>query len=265
MLSIQETAKYMDINVKSNVENSEDQSVIHPSFIKRKKFEDEDKPLLQMRNANKDIEDDQSLQNEQKAIETDGIVLGEGNENEDETKSETDSEDENISGKELKLRLCRSGNNLIIFESDFYADRALSDDDLLENVDVLKIPKFRGVFMIDELPKRINPVECGIVNLSVHKHLGAHWVLYAKVHKTLIYFDSFARKTPLEIQKYLKSAEEFRSNAPVIQRNKDIVQREDTQICGQLCLFVLTSLMRERFSLQQVMDQLNLAFSEYYY
>ena len=141
----------------------------------------------------------------------------------------------------------------------------LSDDDLLENVDVLKIRKFRGVFMIDELPKRINPVECGIVNLSVHKQLGTHWVLYAKVHKTIIYFDSFARKPPLEIQKYLKTAEEFRNHAPVIQRNKDIVQREDTKICGQLCLFVLTSLMRERFSLQQVMDQLNLAFSEYYY
>ena len=119
--------------------------------------------------------------------------------------------------------------------------------------------------MVDELPKRINPVECGIVNLSPHEQMGSHWVLYVKVHKILIYFDSFARKTPLEIQKYLKTAEEFRNDAPVIQRNKDIVQREHTKICGQLCLFVLTSLMRERFSFQQVMDQLNHAFSEYYY
>ena len=31
----------------------------------------------------------------------------EGNENEEEAKSETDLEDENLSGKELKLRLCR--------------------------------------------------------------------------------------------------------------------------------------------------------------
>ena len=85
--------------------------------------------------------------------------------------------------------------------------------------------------MRDELPKRINPVECGIVNLNIHKQSGSHWVLYAKFHKTLIYFDSFARKTPLEIQKYLKTAEEFRNDAPVIQRNKDIVQREDTKIC----------------------------------
>ena len=265
ILSVQETAKDMDINVKSNGENSEDESIIHPSPIKRKRVENDDEPLLQIRNEHKDEDDNESLQNKNKDMDTDGIALEKGNENEEETKSETDSEDENISENELKLRLCRTLNSLQIFESDFNAERALSDEDILENVNVLKIPKFRGVFMIDELPKRINPVECGIVNLSVHKQLGTHWVLYAKIHKTRIYFDSFARKPPLEMQKYLKTAEEFRNNSPVIQRNKDIVQREDTKICGQLCLFVLTSLMRERFSFQQVMDQLNHAFLEYYY
>ena len=164
----------MDINVKSNGENSEDESVIHPLPIKRKRVENEDEPSLQMRNEHKDEDDNQSLQNEDNDTNTDGIALEKGNESDEETKSETDSEDENLSGRELKQRLCCSGNNLQIFESDFYADRALSDDDILENVDVLKIPKFRGVFMIDELPKRINPVECGIVNLSVHKQLGTH-------------------------------------------------------------------------------------------
>ena len=112
-----------------------------------------------MRNEHKDEDDNKSLQNEDNDANTDGIALEKGNESDKETKSETDSEDDNLSGKELKHRLCRSGNNLQIFESDFYADRALSDDDILENVDVLKIPKYRGVFMIDELPKRINPVE----------------------------------------------------------------------------------------------------------
>ena len=60
-------------------------------------------------------------------------------------------------------------------------------------------------------------------------------------------------------------AKEFRNDAPVIQRNTDIVQRVNTKICGHLCLFVLTSLMRENFSFSQVMDQLNYAFDEYYY
>ena len=44
ILSVQETAKDMDINVKSNGENSEDESVIHPSPIKRKRVENENEP-----------------------------------------------------------------------------------------------------------------------------------------------------------------------------------------------------------------------------
>ena len=103
-----------------------------------------------------------------------------------------------------------------MFELDLDADRALSNIDLLEYIKLLKVPKFRGVFHRDELPKRINAVECGIVNLSPHEQLGTHWVCYAKVHKTRIYFDSFGRKTPLEIQMYMKTAEEFRNNDPVI-------------------------------------------------
>ena len=111
----------------------------------------------------------------------------------------------------------------------------------------------------------MNDKECGIVNLSPHEQLGTHWVCYVKIHNTLIYFDSFGRKTPIEIQQYLKTDKEFRNNVPTIQRNTDIVQRINTKICGHLCLFVLSSLMRENFSFHQVMDQLNHAFEEQYY
>ena len=131
---------------------------------------------------------------------------------------------------------------------------------------MLKAPKFRVVFHIDELPKKVNDVECGIINLSTHEKMGTHWVCYVKIYKTRIFFDSFGRKTPMQIQKYLKTDREFKNNTPVIQRNYDIVQRVNTKICGHLCLFVLTSLMRERFfSYHQVMDQLRCAFEEHYY
>jgi hypothetical protein len=152
-----------------------------------------------------------------------------------------------------------------VYELNLDADEGLSNIDLLKYIDVLKVPKFRGVFMRDELPERANPVECGIVNLSIHEHLGTHWVCYAKIHKNRIYFDSFGRKTPLEIQKYLKTAKEFSSNIPVICVNTDMVQRPTTKICGHLCLFVLTSLMREHLSFQHVMDQLNYGYSQYYW
>ena len=130
---------------------------------------------------------------------------------------------------------------------------------------LLKVPYFRNVFRIDELPKRVNDKECGIVNLSPHEQLGTHWVCYVKNHSTLIYFNSFGQKTPLEIQRYLKTKQDFKNDITAIQRNTDIVQRKNIKICGHLCLFVLTSLMRENFSFQQVIDQLNHAFDEYYY
>ena len=60
----------------------------------------------------------------------------------------------------------------------------------------------------------------------------------------------------------MKTAEEFR-NDWAIERDTDIVQKVNTDICGHLCLFLLTSLMRERLSFEQVMDQLKFAeFSE---
>ena len=156
--------------------------------------------------------------------DSDGNVLEreEGGSTDDDENDNNDNE--NISESGLKARLYRSGNNMKVYELNLDADEGLNNIDILKYIDVLKVPKFRGVFMRDELPERSNPVECGIVNLSAHKHLGTHWVSYAKIHNTCIYFDSFGRKTPLEIQKYLKTAKEFRNNIPVIERNTDIVQ-----------------------------------------
>ena len=108
-------------------------------------------------------------------------------------------------------------------------------------------------------------VECGIVNLSTHEKMGTHWVCYARIHNTRIYFDSAGRKTPLEIQYYLKTSEEFENGSKVIEANANIVQRPNTKICGHMCLFVLTSLMREHLPFQHVIDQLNYGYSEYYW
>ena len=179
--------------------------------------------------------------------------------------SEDESDSENITKDELKALLYTSSNTMKVFGLKLVADRALSNIELLEYIVILKVPKFRNVFHIDELPRKINNVECGIINLSSHDQMGTHWVCYVKIHKTRIFFDSFGRNTPIQIQKYLKTKEEFRNNVPAIQRNTDIVQRVNTMICGHLCLFVLTSLMREHFLLHQVMNQLNHAFEKHYY
>ena len=43
----------------------------------------------------------------------------------------------------------------------------------------------------------------------------------------------------------------------MIQRNTDIVQSSNTHVCGHLYLVVLTSLLREQLSYQEVLDALN--------
>ena len=284
IMPVHEAAKKLNIISESD-ESSEDESIVEHPFKKKRNLKSvddniSDDQMIDVHSVSKDDDDylsqgsennisqqkgedenadfsDYDMDNEN----NDDTVIGKGNENED----ESDCDDENISEHELKARLHREINNMKVFELDLDADRALSNIDLLEYIELLKVPKFRGVYMRDELPKRINPVECGIVNLSPHEQLGTHWICYAKVHKNRIYFDSFGRKTPLEIKMYMKTAEEFRNNTPVIDTSTDIVQRVDSSNCGHLCLFVLTSLMRERLSFQQVMDQLNYAFSKYLY
>ena len=120
----------------------------------------------------------------------------------------------------------------------------LSNFDLLELVKYLKVPNFRGVFMRDTLPDTPHDKECGVVNFNKSSEPGSHWVAYYKDGDKRIYFDSFGQVAPTEIQKYLKSEEEFRTNKPVIQRNTDIVQKVNTKICGQLCVYVLDSLSK---------------------
>ena len=78
----------------------------------------------------------------------------------------------------------------------------------------------------------------------------------------MIYFDSFGQVTPMEIQKYLKTKEEYEMEKPMIQRNTDIVQHINTHVCGHLCLFVLTSLTREHRSFQDVLNELNGGYTQ---
>ena len=51
----------------------------------------------------------------------------------------------------------------------------------------------------------------------------------------------------------------------VIQRNSNIVQRPNTHVCGHLCLVVLTALMREHRSYQNVLDELDYGYSQGYW
>ena len=142
-------------------------------------------------------------------------------------------------------------------------DRGLTDVELMGYARrELKIPHFRGVYMRDSLPKSgAHARECGIMNFNKSSQPGSHWVCYYRDPHHRIYFDSFGQITPMEIQKYLKTPRELKSGVGVIERNTDIVQHINTHVCGQLCLFVLTSLSREHHSFQDVLEELTTSSS----
>ena len=119
---------------------------------------------------------------------------------------------------------------------------SLTNFDLYTHVKEIKIPYFRGVYMRDTLPKKTLTNECGIMNFNTSNQTGSHWVCWYKKGSTRVYFDSFGCICPIELQKYLKTPLEFKNSTPCIQRNSEQVQEPNTQICGQLCLYVLKNL-----------------------
>lgn len=108
----------------------------------------------------------------------------------------------------------------------------------IENfVNKFGIKNFRGVFMKDQLPKRINLEECGVVNLQSASSYGngTHWVAYFKNKRKKYYFDSFSFPPPKELVQYLGESN--------LQYNEYPIQNEgDPPICGHLCLLVLKNL-----------------------
>ena len=134
---------------------------------------------------------------------------------------------------------------------------SLTNFDIYDIVHRLKIPNFRGVYMRDTLPKRPRENECGIMNFNTSSQSGSHWVCYFKNGLDRIYFDSFGCITPIEMQKYLKTKKEYKNNVLCIQRNTDQVQMPNTQICGQLCLYVLKNLSDGR-QFQDILNTLKL-------
>ena len=155
-----------------------------------------------------------------------------------------------------------------IFNVTIPSNKALTNYDIWQCAQELGTSSLKTVCMLDDLPSKSckSNDECSIVNLNKTGEKGSHWVAYwissirdddndVKEGKQRIYFDSFGQITPIEIQKYLKTKEEFRLTKNVIQRNTDIVQSINSCICGQLCLFVLKALS-ERWSYQDILNVL---------
>ena len=89
--------------------------------------------------------------------------------------------------------------------------------------------------MKDALPKRVRRNETGIVNLDNSNGPGTHWVGYKKLFDTVYYFDSFGDlPPPVELLRYF-------GNIKVLLFNTERVQKQNTEICGHLCLDFLAN------------------------
>lgn len=109
--------------------------------------------------------------------------------------------------------------------------KPLSNYDIVELIEMLKIPHFNGVFMRDTLPKKImSKRECWILNHGSSSTDGTHWTALAKINNTAYYFDSFGKlPPPFEVINYLGDDVQLYYNAKKY-------QNYGTAICGHLCL-----------------------------
>jgi hypothetical protein len=108
-------------------------------------------------------------------------------------------------------------------------NRPLLGEDIINYVTKFKISHFRGVFARDDLPRKPNEIECGVLNLAKLSEHGSHWTAYYKNKNEVNYFDSFGDLAPpIEIQKYFKKCN--------ILYNYSNYQDFDSFMCGHLCL-----------------------------
>lgn len=90
--------------------------------------------------------------------------------------------------------------------------------------------------MRNNLPKRCNKEECGVINLDDRDGPGTHWVSYYKHDRTCFYFDSFGDLQPFpEFVNYI-------GNDCEINFNYTQYQNYDSVVCGHLCLKFLFTL-----------------------
>ena len=122
---------------------------------------------------------------------------------------------------------------MISIKNVILPNKPLSNFELEDAVKKLKIPYFRGVFLLDTLPKKPNKKECGIVNFDKSGGPGTHLVSWYKNSKTKICFDSYGVQPPIEVINYLGKP---------IHHNTDQVQPAGEVFCEHLCLYVLKEL-----------------------
>jgi hypothetical protein len=90
-------------------------------------------------------------------------------------------------------------SKLISVEGNILANIPLTDIQIIHTINQLKIPHFSGVFCRDELPNKVNVIQCGIINLDDLRGMGTHWCCWFKRGREKYYFDSYGSERDCSI------------------------------------------------------------------
>ena len=120
-------------------------------------------------------------------------------------------------------------------------NKPLSNFEIEDAVKKIGLKNFRGVFLIDTLPKKPKRNECAITNLDDTS--GDVWVTWFKRGDKKWYFDSFGLPPPTELNDYL---------GDVFYPTEQIQPRQKV-FCGHLCLFVVKELQKGK-GLQRIIN-----------
>ena len=124
-------------------------------------------------------------------------------------------------------------------------NKPLTNLEILDAVRKLEIPRFRGVFLRDNLPVELKRMECGILNLDDTSGNGTHWVAWYGDNGKNYYFDGI--QPPNELKRYLRS--------PIFYNTEQIQPKQEV-FCAHLCLCVLKQLSLG-IHLQEIVNDLH--------
>jgi hypothetical protein len=124
----------------------------------------------------------------------------------------------------------------------------LSNFEIIELCNKLKIKNFKGVFMRDELNylRGATKNECMIINTDHSSNKGTHWTCLFTKNGSSVYFDSYGINPSLEVEKYCKKPRIF---------NTFPIQKMNEVICGHYCIYVLYKLSNG-YNFYSVLDEL---------
>ena len=127
--------------------------------------------------------------------------------------------------------------------------RPLSNFDIIDLCKKLRITKFRGCFMRDEISslKSSKDDECFVMNTDHSSSSGTHWTAVNVSDGTTFYFDSYGLEPTLEIKKYCKAPRFF---------NTFEIQKPNEVICGHLSLYFLYRMRNCKKDFFTVLDEL---------